>query len=167
MALSYIRGLLYAPMLLARVFGWATLDQATAASPTHDGTIIIGGGIIGLNTAYYLTLTQRGSGADIIIIDRAPELFLGASGKANGVLGNYGFPAETGPLGSLSWSLHNDLATNYDGREHWDFSGIVIHRPNKTLLADPVDNHRLPPWFRYNGTLSNKLDGDPALAARL
>lgn len=148
-----------------------TMNQQVSSS--GNGTVIIGGGIIGVAMAYYLALAQGGSGTDITIIDRAPELFLGASGKANGVLGDYGFTQETAPLGSLSWRLHNDLAVRYGGREEWGFSGIVVHRPHKAMNSnthsqdDSTSDHTLSRWFEYDGKFIDRLDGDPALAARL
>lgn len=65
--------------------------------PTHSPYVIIGAGIHGLSTAYHLALelkaTGRGSGEDILIIDKT-AIAAGASGIACGVVrNNYYQPA--------------------------------------------------------------------------
>jgi hypothetical protein len=47
-------------------------------------TVILGGGVVGLSTAYYLS--QSIDPACIYILDSAPELCAGASGQATGIL---------------------------------------------------------------------------------
>jgi hypothetical protein len=65
------------------------------------------------------------------MVDNAQKLFQGASGQANGVLGEYGFLEEEQSLATLSWKLHRDLAAKFDGRAIWGFSGMVVHELNK------------------------------------
>ena len=67
------------------------------AFPTHVKYVIIGAGIHGLSTAYHLALELkakgRGSGADILVIDKT-AIAAGASGIACGVVrNNYYQPA--------------------------------------------------------------------------
>ncbi|MST34693.1 FAD-dependent oxidoreductase, partial [Acidimicrobiaceae bacterium USS-CC1] len=65
--------------------------------PEHAPYVIIGAGIHGLSTAWHLAeqlrVTGRGSGADVVVIDKG-EIGSGASGIACGVIrNNYFQPA--------------------------------------------------------------------------
>lgn len=82
-------------------------------SQDRNTTIILGGGIIGLSTAYYMINDQResssGSVPKVVILDSASSLFAGASGGSAGIVGNYAFASEVAELGSLSWELFKGL----------------------------------------------------------
>ncbi len=52
--------------------------------------IILGGGILGLSTAYFLSLNPQAD-KQITVIDSASSLFHGASGVATGILANNWF----------------------------------------------------------------------------
>lgn len=47
---------------------------------------------------------------DIVVIDSSHDICAGASGKATGGLGYFGFRPETSSLGTLSYKLHKELA---------------------------------------------------------
>jgi len=49
-------------------------------------TVIIGAGIIGCSTAYYLSENATGSNNAIHLVENSPELFASASGKSGGFL---------------------------------------------------------------------------------
>lgn len=51
-----------------------------------SNTIIIGAGIIGCSTAYYLSESTRTLAQSIHLVEAAPELFKCASGLAGGIL---------------------------------------------------------------------------------
>jgi len=78
--------------------GREELDRENAvAIPTRSKYVIIGAGIHGLSTAYHLaaalTASGKGSGADILVIDKS-AIAAGASGIACGVVrNNYFQPA--------------------------------------------------------------------------
>ena len=85
-------------------------------------TVILGGGIIGLSTAYYLSRSGHSTrDAPIKIIDSAPQLLAGASGNAGGFLASDWFSASVAPLGQLSFDLHEQLAREYNGRSRWNY----------------------------------------------
>lgn len=94
--------------------------------PGHSPVVILGGGILGFSTAYYLSQARK-SGLSITIVDNASILFAGASGKANGILGNYGFKPEAEALGKLSWELHRQLAGLQRGRDVWGYRDVMIY----------------------------------------
>lgn len=56
------------------------------SSPPHGDTVILGAGIIGLSTAYFLSQTGRTDPRSIHLVDASEELFHCASGFAGGFL---------------------------------------------------------------------------------
>lgn len=100
-------------------------------------TVILGSGVIGLSTAYYLARQQPGS--SIHLVDSSPKLFASASGYAGGFLARDWFHGSISELGALSFDAHRALAEAEEGRDRWDYSRSV------TLSYDPGgrrDDHR-------------------------
>ncbi|RGP63010.1 FAD dependent oxidoreductase superfamily [Fusarium longipes] len=86
-------------------------------------TVIVGGGIIGIATAYYLSEHQPGS--TIHLVDSSAQLFASASGYAGGFLARDWFHRDLASLGALSFDEHEKLAEQYDGREKWLYAKSV------------------------------------------
>ena len=89
-------------------------------------TVIIGGGIIGLATAYYLSAERPpsdGSNPETHILDSSHSLLLSASGYAGGFLAKDWFSSQSASLGALSFGLHQDLAKQHDGFNTWGYAG--------------------------------------------
>jgi glycine/D-amino acid oxidase-like deaminating enzyme len=84
-------------------------------------TVIIGGGIIGTATAYYLSESSANP-SSIHIIESAPRLFASASGYAGGFLAKDWFSAPVASLGELSFNLHKQLAKEHDGQKRWGYA---------------------------------------------
>ncbi|KAF1814773.1 FAD dependent oxidoreductase [Eremomyces bilateralis CBS 781.70] len=87
-----------------------------------SNTVIVGAGIIGVSTAYYLSEPSHTLAQSIHLIDPADELFNCASGLAGGFLAEDWFAPSVAPLGVLSFRLHRELAEAHDGKTHWDYS---------------------------------------------
>jgi len=96
-------------------------------------TVIVGAGIIGVSTAYYLSLQNPSSASRIHLIDNSPRLFASASGYAAGFLASDWYSAHVAPLGALSFRLHKELADEHDGRTRWSYSKSTgtSHIPSK------------------------------------
>ena len=92
-------------------------------------TVILGSGIIGLATAYYLSEHQPGS--SIHLVDSSTELFASASGYAGGFVAKDWFQSSVASLGELSFDEHEKLADQEGGREKWGYSKSV------TINYDP------------------------------
>src|ERR1700742_5041277 len=91
-------------------------------------TVILGGGIIGLSTAYYLSRARPPtSRSKIYIIDSSPTLFASASGYAGGFLALDWFSPSVASLGALSFRLHRELAEEYGGQEKWGYAGSHVY----------------------------------------
>ncbi|RII06503.1 FAD dependent oxidoreductase [Alternaria sp. MG1] len=125
------------------------VDYSSCGENTND-IAILGCGIIGLCTAYYLTESGATDPKTIHLIDSSPELFQCASGLAAGflsadctygklpsrlgwarrviytliALSDYksGFAPSVSSLGALSFKLHADLANAHSGRSTWGYS---------------------------------------------
>lgn len=82
-------------------------------------TVIIGGGIIGVSIAYYLSINKPE--IEIHIIEQSPELFSSASGYAGGFLARDWFEPVLTSLGALSFDLHHKLATKHGGDMKWGY----------------------------------------------
>jgi hypothetical protein len=100
-------------------------DKSESAShPKQDRHIvIIGGGIIGVCTAYYLLKHARSpEGPEVKVTLVETHVVAGcASGKAGGFIALDWHSPATASLGRLSWNLFADLAREYDGAQKWGF----------------------------------------------
>ncbi|KAL8790558.1 MAG: hypothetical protein Q9195_006302 [Heterodermia aff. obscurata] len=85
-------------------------------------TVIIGAGIIGTSTAYYLSQSDNTDPASIHLVESSPELFASASGYAAGFLARDWFRPALASLGALSFDLHKELAERNDGTQKWAYS---------------------------------------------
>ncbi|KAF4625400.1 hypothetical protein G7Y89_g12768 [Cudoniella acicularis] len=84
--------------------------------------VIIGGGIIGCTTAYFLTRHPAFNPAiHKITLIEAQSIASGASGKAGGLLALWAYPANIVPL---SYRLHAELAKEHDGPKRWGYRTV-------------------------------------------
>ncbi|KND93562.1 putative oxidoreductase TDA3 [Tolypocladium ophioglossoides CBS 100239] len=106
-----------------------------------DGTrniVIVGGGIIGCTTAYYLTRHPKFKPAlhTITLLEAAPALAAGASGKAGGLLALWAYPACLVPL---SYKLHAELAAEHDGAQRWGYRRLTCGSVGATVSRQRMD----------------------------
>ncbi|KAH9871921.1 hypothetical protein J1614_006179 [Plenodomus biglobosus] len=103
-----------------------------------DATVILGCGIIGLCTAYYLSESGNTAPRSIHIVDSSRELFHCASGFAGGYLAADWFAPSVHSLGALSFKLHAELASKYAGRATWGYApstGISLTQDSESDSA--------------------------------
>ncbi|KAJ9102641.1 hypothetical protein QFC19_004750 [Naganishia cerealis] len=133
----------------------ATNTSSPAAGP-H--ICIVGGGIIGVCTAYYLSLhPSLPPGASISIIE-ATAVASGASGKAGGLLAEDWHGGATAALGKLSYRLHAELADQFGGEKEWGFRkvdtlSVTTDVNGKSKKAPPVD------WLPRGTVLASRVLG--------
>ncbi|KAH7392824.1 FAD dependent oxidoreductase [Pyrenochaeta sp. MPI-SDFR-AT-0127] len=92
------------------------------AEQKRRNIVIIGGGIIGSTTAYFLS--QHGNfdaTKDTITLLEATKIAGGASGKAGGLLALWAYPS---CIVSLSYKLHQELAEKHGGAEKWGYRAV-------------------------------------------
>ncbi|KAI9036690.1 NAD(P)/FAD-dependent oxidoreductase [Aspergillus affinis] len=84
--------------------------------------VIVGGGIIGCCSAYYIT---RHPSFDplrhSVTLIEASEIAGGASGKAGGLLAQWAYPSNIVPL---SYKLHTELAKEHGGKDRWGYREV-------------------------------------------
>lgn len=84
--------------------------------------VIIGGGIIGSTSAYFLSRHPKFNPAThTITLLEATKIAGGASGKAGGLLALWAYPAAIVPL---SYRLHRQLADEHGGAERWGYRAV-------------------------------------------
>lgn len=95
------------------------LTFSSEHSGRHEGKkhiIIIGAGIIGVCTAYYLVKHPQFDPEKYhISLVESKRVAGGASGKAGGLLALWAFPQQLVPL---SFQLHQELSDLYDGENN-------------------------------------------------
>ncbi|KAK7426068.1 hypothetical protein QQZ08_007378 [Neonectria magnoliae] len=133
---------------------------------TKRNIVIVGGGIIGCTTAYYLTRHPKFNPAlhTITLLEAAPSLAPGASGKAGGLLALWAYPSCLVPL---SYRLHAELAAEHDGARKWgyrrlgcgSFEAVVSRQKVQALRAAGADGdkawEKLP---KQNGAAKDLLE---------
>ncbi|KAJ4305141.1 hypothetical protein N0V90_000672 [Kalmusia sp. IMI 367209] len=118
----------------------------------EPNTIVIGAGIIGLSTAYFLSQSGNTKPESIHLIDSSAELFQCASGFA-------GFAPSSASLGSLSFKLHKDLADAHDGRGRWGYSqstGISLSQDTESAVGGSGEDWLADGTSRAQATKSDK-----------
>ncbi|KAI0004013.1 FAD dependent oxidoreductase [Xylariaceae sp. FL0662B] len=91
--------------------------ESRVPQPRH--IVIIGGGVIGTTTAYYLTRHSSFiPSIHHITILEATSIAAAASGKAGGLLALWAYPTCLVPL---SYRLHAELAGEHGGADRWGY----------------------------------------------
>lgn len=97
-----------------------TLSQTIGMAQTdHRNIVIIGGGIIGCTTAYYLSRhpSYSPSTTRITVLEASAHgVAQGASGKAGGLVAKWAYPRE---IVDISFPEHVKLANEHNGKERW------------------------------------------------
>ncbi|KAH7073923.1 FAD dependent oxidoreductase [Paraphoma chrysanthemicola] len=109
-----------------------------ASDQQKRNIVIIGGGIIGSTTAYFLSQHERfDKERDTITLLEATKIAGGASGKAGGLLALWAYPSCIVPL---SYKLHQELAEKHDGAERWGYRAVHCGQVDmKGVLAKKND----------------------------
>ncbi|OCK91320.1 fad NAD binding oxidoreductase [Cenococcum geophilum 1.58] len=93
-----------------------------SAQAEKRNIVIIGGGIIGSTTAYFLSHHPKFNPAThAITLLEATRIAGGASGKAGGLLALWAYPSCIVPL---SYRLHKELADKHGGAERWGYRAV-------------------------------------------
>ncbi|KAM0787239.1 hypothetical protein ACM66B_006476 [Microbotryomycetes sp. NB124-2] len=125
---------------------------------------IIGGGIQGVCTAYYLS--KRGC-KDVTILEGS-SVAAGASGKAGGLLALDWHGPTTSSLAALSYGLHKQLANEHDGQSKWGYRTLDTLSVSADLTKSkqarkPIKDHQRD-WFHWLS--KDALRGGTVLGSR-
>jgi glycine/D-amino acid oxidase-like deaminating enzyme len=93
-----------------------------AAAHGQKNIVVIGGGIIGCTSAYFLTRhpSYDPSKHKVTLLE-ATKIAGGASGKAGGLLALWAYPSSIVPL---SYRLHKQLSDEHGGEERWGYRAV-------------------------------------------
>ena len=92
------------------------------ASNEKKNIVVIGGGIIGCTSAYFLSRHPSfDPSKHTITLLEATKIAGGASGKAGGLLALWAYPSSIVPL---SYRLHKELAQEHGGEERWGYRAV-------------------------------------------
>ncbi|EQL02246.1 oxidoreductase [Ophiocordyceps sinensis CO18] len=99
--------------------------------------VIVGGGVIGCTTAYYLTRHPKFNPAlhTVTLLEAAPTVAAGASGRAGGLLARWAYPSCLVPL---SYKLHAELAAEHDGAQRWGYRKLTCGRLRATVSRQRI-----------------------------
>lgn len=111
-----------------------------AESTEKRNIVIVGGGIIGSTTAYYLTRHQSYNPAQHkITLLEATSVASAASGKAGGLLALWAYPKQIVPL---SFQLHKELAEEHGGKDRWGYRPVGVGAIELSGRKIPKDSIR-------------------------
>lgn len=118
--------------------------------------VIVGGGIIGSTSAYYLSRHPHFDAATTTItLLEATKIAGGASGKAGGLLALWAYPSSIVPL---SFRLHKELAAEHGGASRWGYRAVgcgQIEAKAKALRTPSVQGVRDRPTDEKDGISTN------------
>jgi len=102
------------------------LTQDSVPEMTIPQTSILGTGMIGLSTAYFLSASPTTPPSSIRLIEPSSILFASASGFAGGYLASDWVASECEELGKLSFRLHRELAEKEGGKGLGGMRGVEV-----------------------------------------
>ncbi|CAK7203774.1 hypothetical protein SEUCBS139899_006521 [Sporothrix eucalyptigena] len=129
-------------------------------------TVIIGAGIVGVSTAYYLS--QNGA-ADVHLVETTDKLFASASGYAGGFLARDWHAQATASLAALSFDQHAALAKKYDGAIRWGYAlSTALSYGVPGTAEDDVrwQGRRGEDWLRQGTSRSTSAPTTEALSSK-
>ncbi|KIR28891.1 cytoplasmic protein [Cryptococcus deuterogattii LA55] len=86
--------------------------------------VVIGGGITGVSTAYFLSTHPQRSPSTRITIVEGTKIAAAASGFSGGFLAKDWHGSSTASLSEFSYDLHASLAEEFGGKEKWGYRTV-------------------------------------------
>lgn len=140
------------------------LHSRWSASQAIMATVIIGAGIVGVSTAFYLA--ENDATTDIHLIETTDTLFASASGYAGGFLARDWHAPATASLAALSFDQHAALAAKYDGASRWGYAistALSYSVPGTSEDDKRWQGRRGEDWLRQGTSRSTSAPVDAAL----
>ncbi|AAW41882.1 cytoplasm protein, putative [Cryptococcus deneoformans JEC21] len=135
-------------------------------SSSPKNIVVIGGGIAGVSTAYFLsTHPQRSSSTSITIVE-GTKIAAAASGFSGGFLAKDWHGTSTSSLSEFSFDLHASLAEEFGGKEKWGYRtvetlSIETDATSMSKKASPL------PWLRNGLVHSSRTLGSHTTTAQV
>ncbi|WVF72077.1 hypothetical protein IAT40_006889 [Kwoniella sp. CBS 6097] len=133
---------------------------------TPSNILIIGGGIAGVSTAYFLATHPLRSPATRITLVEGTKIAAAASGKSGGFLAKDWHGSATADLSAMSYDLHKSLAEEFGGKENWgyrtvDTLSIETDASRKSKRSSPL------PWLPEGLVHSSRSLGGHSTTAQV
>ncbi|KAK1924891.1 putative cytoplasm protein [Papiliotrema laurentii] len=130
----------------------------------HD-IVVIGGGIAGVSTAYFLARSTARQGAKITLVEGV-KIAAGASGYSGGFLAKDWHGSATADLSAMSYDLHAKLAEEFGGADKWgyrvvDTLSVDFDATKKSKRASPLK------WLPEGLIQSSRSLGTPKTTAQV
>ncbi|KIY49727.1 FAD dependent oxidoreductase [Fistulina hepatica ATCC 64428] len=128
--------------------------------------VIIGGGIIGCTTAYYLTRHPAFDAAthSLTLIEASKHgVAQGASGKAGGLVAMWAYPRE---VVNLSFREHEKLAQEHNGKDRWGWRYVNVGSWSGTGKLDTTIGSGVGAGGRYKSLEKTLGLQDPVAASK-
>lgn len=140
-------------IILAFVYDspYRTMRMACFNSSKTQTTCIIGGGVIGLSTAYFLARATRKTCRTRIVVIEAGEIFGAASTMNTGCVFGSELSTDVRPLGELSLKLWSVLGKDQNFRGQTGYSTNALFEAKQN---GDVSEHQPPNWFCVDSGLS-------------
>ncbi|KAI1269066.1 FAD dependent oxidoreductase [Xylariaceae sp. FL1019] len=113
------------------------------AKAPEKNIVIVGGGIVGVSTAYFLTRHPLyNASIHSVTLLEASSIAIGSSGKGGGFIASWATPKCLAPL---SFKLHESLAREHDGAKSWGFRSVYAAEVKlRARNADQISNEKAP-----------------------
>jgi glycine/D-amino acid oxidase-like deaminating enzyme len=134
------------------------------SSSAERSVVIVGGGVIGLSAAYYISTSSNPP--KVYVLDNSPILFQCASGRAAGFITKDWFNSSLAALGELSFKLHRELADRFDGRRNWGYSETIalsLEESDRDELGGAKKENRGEDWLFDGGSRKVMAGGTSSL----
>nr|XP_019042332.1 cytoplasmic protein [Kwoniella bestiolae CBS 10118]OCF21262.1 cytoplasmic protein [Kwoniella bestiolae CBS 10118] len=136
----------------------------TPSAPSH--ILIIGGGICGVSTAYFLSTHPARLASTKITLLEGTKIAAAASGYSGGFLAKDWHGSATSDLSAMSYELHEELAKKFGGKENWgyrtvDTLSIETDATRKSKKSSPL------PWLPEGLVHSSRSLGGHSTTAQV
>ncbi|WWD01286.1 hypothetical protein V866_008229 [Kwoniella sp. B9012] len=133
-------------------------------APSH--ILIIGGGICGVSTAYFLSIHPARLATTKITLLEGTKIAAAASGYSGGFLAKDWHGSATSDLSAMSYDLHEELAKKFGGKENWgyrtvDTLSIETDATRKSKKSSPL------PWLPEGLVHSSRSLGSHSTTAQV
>ncbi|OWT41299.1 cytoplasmic protein [Cryptococcus neoformans] len=135
-------------------------------SSSPRNIVVIGGGIAGVSTAYFLSTHPQRSPSTSITIVEGTNIAAAASGFSGGFLAKDWHGSSTSSLSEFSFDLHASLAKEFGGKEKWGYRtvetlSIETDATSMSKKASPL------PWLRNGLVQSSRVLGSHTTTAQV
>ncbi|TXT03845.1 hypothetical protein VHUM_04322 [Vanrija humicola] len=148
----------------------AQLQQPTTPPADHrtpKNIVIVGGGIVGVCTAYFLAISPHRPPGSTITIVEGTGIASAASGFSGGFLARDWHSPATASLSAMSFDLHRKLAEQFGGPKNWGYRTVDTLSVKIDHEAGPSTKRTPVPWLPRGSVQTTSTLGTHATTAQV